>query len=670
MRHLLAILFALSVSFGWAQTQNTRPTGAVPYGSLWLTPDGNVWSGSTTTGFTNLGNWEAVSDSLDLRWTKAQVDSAISTLTKADVGLGNVDNTSDMDKPVSDAQQAALDLKLSTNGGYISDYSLMPSRGFWYTDNMTTGQPNPSAFGTGFALGRTSAQRAALWVNPNGSSGNILYLSTSSNSGDTWRNFNIFHSGNFTPPSVFTRTSPGLVPNSGGSGSVRFLREDGAWVDPQAGGGGGTATNLTIQNRTSSSLVIGSSTGSGATIPSATGSLAGLMSGGDKTKLDEINVNGYLPLYPSRLTQNLEDLRSTGAYSGGTGVANRPPGNYPYSPYMVLQSGGDRYVQLWFNSYGGTDNIFYRNGTDVSWGPWRTLWHDGNLPNPAQLGTGSTQVRNNSQLDSRYASISHTHTVSQVTGAASVGTGGSDVRTNNQLDERYLQSVSAGSGISVTGGNTVAVNSTVLRTTGNQTVGGTKTFSSPVVVPNATASNHAVTLGQVNSLVPEKPDWTQYVTESVSKSRPAYAPTGYYDIGAITSLGVDFFANVLANSFINEGDAVEVDGIIEVTGTTAGNNYVRIGILGDTHTLQPGSPCIYDINIRFRYNGGNSVSYIMKVYALLGVNVTSRLNTYRGTKSITLSNNILIAAEANTLTGNVVNVNEVRVTKYSAKYYN
>lgn len=35
-------------------------------------------------------------------------------LTKADIGLGNVDNTSDADKPVSTAQQEALDLKLNT----------------------------------------------------------------------------------------------------------------------------------------------------------------------------------------------------------------------------------------------------------------------------------------------------------------------------------------------------------------------------------------------------------------------------------------------------------------------------------------------------------------------------------------------------------------------------
>lgn len=39
-------------------------------------------------------------------------------LTKADVGLGNVDNTSDLDKPISAATQAALDNKANIDGAY------------------------------------------------------------------------------------------------------------------------------------------------------------------------------------------------------------------------------------------------------------------------------------------------------------------------------------------------------------------------------------------------------------------------------------------------------------------------------------------------------------------------------------------------------------------------
>ena len=42
------------------------------------------------------------------------------TLAKADVGLSNVDNTSDASKPVSTAQQSALDAKFDKSGGVIS----------------------------------------------------------------------------------------------------------------------------------------------------------------------------------------------------------------------------------------------------------------------------------------------------------------------------------------------------------------------------------------------------------------------------------------------------------------------------------------------------------------------------------------------------------------------
>jgi hypothetical protein len=37
------------------------------------------------------------------------------SVTKSQVGLGNVDNTSDADKPISTANQGALDLKVSSN---------------------------------------------------------------------------------------------------------------------------------------------------------------------------------------------------------------------------------------------------------------------------------------------------------------------------------------------------------------------------------------------------------------------------------------------------------------------------------------------------------------------------------------------------------------------------
>jgi len=52
------------------------------------------------------------------------------TVTKADVGLGNVDNTSDANKPVSTATQAALDAKEATaNKGQANGYASLGSDG-------------------------------------------------------------------------------------------------------------------------------------------------------------------------------------------------------------------------------------------------------------------------------------------------------------------------------------------------------------------------------------------------------------------------------------------------------------------------------------------------------------------------------------------------------------
>lgn len=50
--------------------------------------------------------------------------TGIVTLSKSDVGLSNVSNTADTDKPVSTAQQAALDTKANKEVGLIHNQNL------------------------------------------------------------------------------------------------------------------------------------------------------------------------------------------------------------------------------------------------------------------------------------------------------------------------------------------------------------------------------------------------------------------------------------------------------------------------------------------------------------------------------------------------------------------
>ena len=68
----------------------------------------STWNGKQDAlGFTAVPNTRTVN---------GHALSADVTVTQTDVGLGNVDNTSDANKPVSSAQQTALDGKLSTSG--------------------------------------------------------------------------------------------------------------------------------------------------------------------------------------------------------------------------------------------------------------------------------------------------------------------------------------------------------------------------------------------------------------------------------------------------------------------------------------------------------------------------------------------------------------------------
>lgn len=60
--------------------------------------------------------------------------------TKGDVGLGNVDNTSDLDKPISIPAQAALDLKADTSDlEPVSFYYPL----VWLMDGVSTALPIP-----------------------------------------------------------------------------------------------------------------------------------------------------------------------------------------------------------------------------------------------------------------------------------------------------------------------------------------------------------------------------------------------------------------------------------------------------------------------------------------------------------------------------------------------
>lgn len=116
------------------------PPGTTIYGSSFVP----VWGGITGT----LANQTDLQSALNAKATTAALTSHTSNVsnphavTATQVGLGNVSNTSDTAKPVSTAQQTALDLKANLASPTFTGVPIVPT--------AATGTSNTQAASTGF----------------------------------------------------------------------------------------------------------------------------------------------------------------------------------------------------------------------------------------------------------------------------------------------------------------------------------------------------------------------------------------------------------------------------------------------------------------------------------------------------------------------------------------
>ena len=148
---------------GFAVTEAKLATNSVTESKI---ADGSVTSAKIATG--TIVN-EDINSSAEIAQSKinglsaslaAKADLAsptftgtVSGVTKAHVGLANVDNTSDANKPVSTAAQTALDLKANLAGPTFTGTVVLPS---------TTSIGNVSATELGYVDGVTSAIQTQL----------------------------------------------------------------------------------------------------------------------------------------------------------------------------------------------------------------------------------------------------------------------------------------------------------------------------------------------------------------------------------------------------------------------------------------------------------------------------------------------------------------------------
>ena len=178
---ILALEGSLIPQGNWDADTNTPDiSGTTQTGYYWIVSvagstdlDGetdwkvNDWAIKTADGFAKIDNTDKV---LSVAGKIGEV-----VLAKADVGLSNVDNTTDANKPISTAQQTALDLKANLAGG-----------------NTITGEQKHNNSGTGTAIDVNNTSTGTgidvlnnlggfgLYVNNNGTGSAIEVAGTSS----------------------------------------------------------------------------------------------------------------------------------------------------------------------------------------------------------------------------------------------------------------------------------------------------------------------------------------------------------------------------------------------------------------------------------------------------------------------------------------------------------
>ncbi|MGJ1366275.1 hypothetical protein [Sphingobacterium spiritivorum] len=114
--YILSLLILFCSITGFAQTQPNKPAGAVPYGSVWITPNGHVWTGSAIVGYTNLGNKNYVDALVALGYTKSQVDAIVQAAKEFSTSRANHTGTQEIETVANLPEALASKITLTEKG--------------------------------------------------------------------------------------------------------------------------------------------------------------------------------------------------------------------------------------------------------------------------------------------------------------------------------------------------------------------------------------------------------------------------------------------------------------------------------------------------------------------------------------------------------------------------
>ena len=350
-----------------------------------------------------------------------------------------------------------------------------------------------------------------------------------------WGNhLGLYHLTSWTPTweqvsgkPVFTRTLTGLVPFSGGSGTTRFLREDGNWAIPPSNGGDTTPSHV-------NSITTGDISKWNQAFN--WGNHAGLYSLSAHSHSFLVGSGGLTTQAGSNT------LLHTGQI-GNPSVGLFPAINNANSIITVNRHPGDYYSQLGFSSNG---NMYFRSFSNVAINTtetWRTVWDSGNF-NPNSYAIAASAITNVALTAS---SLTLTRASGNLT--ASIPTWNQNTTGNSATSTLAANSVLL-AGLEVNTGRNSNPNKIVrTNTSGYVDFGWINTTSGP---PNSIASG-------LNRIYCSDDAYIRYLT-------PAQFSIS---LGLITSNNISsqsVFSSINASSLVGTGT---------ITRTSAGTSYVN-----------------------------------------------------------------------------------------------
>lgn len=259
-------------------------------------------------------------------------------ITKADVGLGNVDNTSDVNKPVSTAQGAADALRLLLAGGTMTGFITL------HADPAAAMNPVTKQYSdSGVQTLSNKTLDAPVITNPSGLTKADVGLGNVDNTSDATKNAAVATLTNKTLTAPVINSPTGLVKGDVGLGNVDNTS------DATKNSAAATLTNKTI-NGASNTLQVRE---------------ADLNLSDNTTNDASTTKHGLLPKLPGGTTSY---LRADGAWAtpagggGGGGDVSSDTASSSVNGVVVFRDGGgtligepDGPVNIGFDPVGSTD---------------------------------------------------------------------------------------------------------------------------------------------------------------------------------------------------------------------------------------------------------------------------------------------------------------------------